>query len=223
MSRAIVPVLLAAGSSSRFEGGHKLLSPLDRGAGPRPVVAHALAALLDGFDTRPIVVTGARGEEVEAALGAPATILHNPVHARGMGTSLAVAARAVLERHPGAAMLLALGDMPLVNAATLRAVAAALSNAPDAAARAVTAGPPPRPGHPVALGPAWLPVMAALTGDEGLRAVLAAAAVRPVPVDARTQIDVDTREALARAAAMDTATDAGTDAAIVSRTSARAR
>ena len=201
MSRAIVPVLLAAGASSRFAGGHKLLAPLDLGGGPRPVVAHALAALADAFGATPIVVTGARGAEVDAALGRPATILPNPDRGRGMGTSLALAARAVMARGDGAAMLLALGDMPLVDIPTLRAVADALGDEPDAAARAVVAGPPLRPGHPVALGPAWLPALARLTGDEGLRAVLPYGAVTPVPVPARTQIDVDTRDALASAAA----------------------
>ena len=203
MTRPIVPVLLAAGSSSRFEGGHKLLATLDLGNGPRPVVAHALAALAEAFGTPPIVVTGARAHEVEAALGGEADVLRNPDHARGMGTSLAVAARVVMARDAEAGVLLALGDMPRLNAGAHRAVAAALGDAPDAAARAVPdppPGPPPLPGHPVALGPAWLPAMAALDGDEGLRAMLAGAAVTPVPVDPRTQVDVDTRAALARAA-----------------------
>ena len=200
--RGIAPVLLAAGTSSRFEGGHKLLAPLDLGDGPRPVVAHVFAALVEAFETPPLVVLGARAAEIEAALGAPARTIRNPDHARGMGTSLAVAARALLaDGGPAPPVLLALGDMPLVNAATHRAVAGALGPAPDAAARATTAGTPrPRPGHPVALGPAWLERLAALDGDEGLRDALGGATVARVPVDARTQIDVDTRDALARAA-----------------------
>ena len=193
--RPIVPILLAAGASSRFRGGHKLLAALDGGDGPRPVVAHAAGALAEAFGV-PMVVTGARGDEVAAALGVKAIVLPNPDHARGMGTSLALAARAV----DGAPVLLALGDMPLVDAATHRAVAGALGDAPGAAARAV--GPDGAPGHPIALGPGWLPAMAALAGDEGLRAVLRGAAVTPVRVDPRTQIDVDTREALAAASAL---------------------
>lgn len=192
MNRAIVPVLLAAGSSSRFHGGHKLLAPLDLGHGARPVVAHAAAALSEALGP-PLVVTGARGDEVAAALGCEARIVHNADHASGMGTSLALAARTLLDDPDPPAMLLALGDMPLVDAATHRAVAAALGDAPNAAARATADG---RPGHPIALGPAWLALMAALTGDEGLRATLRNASVTEVRVDPRTQLDVDTREAL---------------------------
>lgn len=202
-ARSIVPILLAAGSSRRFEGGHKLLAPLDLGNGPRPVVAHAWNTLVEAFDAEPLVVLGARADEVRAALGEGARAIRNADYERGMGTSLALAARTLLaERGRAPAVLIALGDMPLVNVATYRAVAAALEPEADAAARAITAGTPaPRPGHPVALGPGWLDRLAALDGDGGLREVLRDAAVVPVPVDRLTQVDVDTRDALARAAA----------------------
>lgn len=196
MSRTIAPVLLAAGSSSRFGGGHKLLAQLDLGHGARPVIAHAAASLSEALGP-PLVVIGARANDVAAALGCDARIVHNPDHAHGMGTSLALAARTLLDWDDPPAMLLALGDMPLVDTATHRAVAIALGDAPDAAARAVATG---RPGHPIALGPAWLALMVTLTGDEGLRAALRAASVTEVAADPRTQLDVDTREALARAA-----------------------
>ena len=198
--RQIVPILLAAGASTRFEGGHKLLAPLDLGDGPRPVVWHTARALDEAFDGPPIVVLGAREDEVRAAIDVPARIVVNDDYASGMGTSLALAARTLLGEPTPPPVLVALGDMPLVNAATHRAVAAALGPHPKAAARAVTAGTPtPRPGHPVALGPGWLEALSGLHGDAGLRDVLLNADVARVPVDATTQIDVDTRVALARA------------------------
>ena len=198
----MIPILLAAGRSTRFEGGHKLLAPLTVDGRSMPVVAHAAAALRDAFDARPLVVLGARADEMRAALGPSHRFVANDAHADGMGTSLAAAARAIATDGAAGPVLIAMGDMPLVNAATILAVVAALGPQPDAVARAVTAGTPtPRPGHPVALASAWLRRMARLDGDEGLGSVLRGVPVVRVPVDPRTQIDVDTRAALARAAA----------------------
>ena len=203
MRATITPILLAAGGSSRFEGGHKLLAPLDLGEGPKPVAAHAYGALLAAFGQPPLVVLGARADEVRDALGDPPHAVVNPHHAEGMGTSLAVAAQTLRSRGGAVpAVLIALADMPLLNAAVHRAVAAALGPVPDAVARAFSPSPDgPRPGHPVGLGPDWLARLARLDGDAGLRDMLRSATIVRVPVDPRSQLDVDTRDALARAAA----------------------
>ena len=196
----MIAVLLAAGSSKRFENGHKLLASLDFGTGPQAVVAHAHDALCDAFLTPPLVVLGPRADEIRATLGDGSRTILNERHALGMGTSIAAAARWVSTNiGPRTAIHLALGDMPLVDPATHRAVAAGLGDAPDAVARAWIVGSSTF-GHPITLGAGWLPVLETLDADVGLREHLRNLPVAPVPVEGRTQLDVDTRAALAIAA-----------------------
>ena len=194
-----VPVLLAAGRSARFEAGHKLLAPL----GGEPVIVHVLRALAGAGLGAPLVILGGEAEAVERALAAafpPDTFdaARNSRHAEGMGTSLALAARL----RPGLPLLVALGDMPCLRAADHAAVAAALDpDDPRAVARGTAEGEAGgAPGHPVAFGPGWSDDLAALDGDRGAASLLRGRDVARVPLDPATQIDVDTRAALARAA-----------------------
>lgn len=195
-SPGIRPILLAAGRSSRFEGAHKLLATIDG----RSVVALAARALVDAGLGRPLVVLGARAEEVGAALGrelaGSVDLVTNPEFESGMGGSIALAARLVSE---GEAVLIALADMPLLPAADHRAVAEALGTEPLAVARGRAEG---RPGHPVAFGPAWRRRLAELSGDRGAASLLGDARVSWVDLDPVTQLDVDTHEALEEARAI---------------------
>ena len=194
---ALRPVLLAAGRSTRFQDGFKLLEPV---AG-EPVVVRSLRALFEAGLGRPLVVTGSRAADVtdalKAAFGDVFDAVPNPRFAEGMATSIAVAARAVPDGSP---LLLALADMPLVGAALHAAVARALD--PDDPGCVARARSDSQPGHPVAFGSGWLPELRLLEGDRGAAPLLKGHPVRWVEVDPATQIDVDTREALDRANAI---------------------
>ena len=111
--------MLAAGSGSRFAGGTHKLRALLQG---RPVLAWALdnavAAGLDGV----IVVTGAA--DVTDLVPVGATVVANPDYAAGQATSLQ-AARRYAEAHGFDAMVVGLGDQPLVPPEAWRAVAGA--------------------------------------------------------------------------------------------------
>src|SRR3954451_18939757 len=115
----IAAVVLAAGGGSRFEGPtHKLLAPF-RG---RPVVTwaveHAAAAELD----ETIVVTGAA--DIADALPSGVRIVVNPRWPDGQATSLQVALEAAAEAGHDA-VVVGLGDQPLVPAEAWQAVAGA--------------------------------------------------------------------------------------------------
>ena len=188
------PVLLAAGRSTRFEGGFKLLQDL----GGAPVVLRSARALRDADLGRPLVVTGSHAPEVCGvllrALGEEVELLPNPAYRHGMATSVALAARCVRE---GEGMLVALADMPLLTAADHCAVASALdADDPESVARGAVDGVP---GHPVAFGSAWPRRMERLTGDRGAAALLKDRPVRLVELPEPSQIDVDTGAALERA------------------------
>lgn len=114
----IAAALLAAGGGTRFEGPtHKLLAPL-RG---RPVVSWAIdSALAAGFD-QVYVAQGA----VDLAAFVPdgVTLLDVPDWADGQARSLSVVLDAV-ERSDHSAVVIGLGDQPLVGPAAWRTVGA---------------------------------------------------------------------------------------------------
>lgn len=164
---AFEAVVLAAGAGSRFGGG-KLLAPHAGGV----LLDGALAAAFAAPVTKVIVVTGADGEAVAAAVRAsPAvdgrlTLVHAADHAEGMGASLR---RAAAELSPACAgVFVFLGDMPRVP----HAVFAPLVEAVRAGAPAAAPVFEGRRGHPALIGAALSPQLLTLTGDAGARAIL---------------------------------------------------
>ena len=119
----VAAVVLAAGGGSRFAGdGHKLLTPF-RG---RPLVVWSVLHALDGGLDDVVVVEGAVALAPvlrEARLVPPARVLDNPDWARGQASSLAVAVRDAAWRGHDA-IVVGLGDQPLVPGDAWRAVAA---------------------------------------------------------------------------------------------------
>ena len=108
--------VLAAGDGSRF-GGPKLRVDL-RG---RPLVTWALdAALAAGLDET-VVITG--GEDLSDLVPVGVTVLDNPDWADGQATSVQVAVRHA-EAGGHDAVVIGLGDSPMVPPAAWRAVAA---------------------------------------------------------------------------------------------------
>jgi len=176
MAEPLVTVL-AAGRGERFGGGK-----LDAPCAGKPLGRWALdAAEAAGLGPGTIVV-GPAG----AGYAAGWTGLVNPAPEAGLGSSLALAARAALE--DGAETLLVLlADMPLVEPAFLRQLAA---TAPPAATRQ----PDGRAGVPALLDRALLEKAAMLTGDRGAGPLLSGAALLEPPPG--TLRDVDTREDL---------------------------
>ncbi len=118
----VLGVLLAAGSGSRFAGNsHKLLAP-HRG---RPLVTHALDAMLEAGFEHNLVVTGAVDLDGVIPSGAGnLTVIVNPRWAEGQATSLRVAADWAAGQGFDA-LVVGLGDQPGIPASAWRAVGAA--------------------------------------------------------------------------------------------------
>lgn len=179
-------VVLAAGGGTRFEGPvHKLLA-LYRG---RPLVTwaveHALAAGLD----ETIVVAGAA--DVAAVLPPGVRVVDNPRWEEGQATSLQVAVRAA-EESDHEAIVVGLGDQPLIGPDAWRAVAGA-SDAPIAVATYHG-----RRRNPVRLGREVWPLLPT-EGDEGARVVMRLRADLVREVACRGEpADVDTADDLTR-------------------------
>ena len=186
----IVGILLAAGSGSRFGGG-KLLASLADGV----LVGVQSLRTLTSVVAEVIVVTRPEDDALRAALrdeGARIEIC--PRAADGMGASLAYGIRASLDAD---GWIVALGDMPRIQAATIRAVAAALGDG------AIIAAPTYRGarGHPVGFAGALRDALAGLSGDAGARDILRTERGRLTLIecdDPGILADVDTRADLER-------------------------
>lgn len=169
--------MLAAGQSRRF-GGDKLLHPY---AG-KPLAAHVADTLqLLTFSER-LAICPARDTAREALFRARGfEIVANPDPARGMGASLALAARRALALEADA-LLVCLADMPAVTAAHLRHLIGV--EAEIVATEAAGTRMPP-----ALFGRRHLPVLLALSGDQGARDLLRGAAVVPAPPALAKDVD----------------------------------
>jgi CTP:molybdopterin cytidylyltransferase MocA len=138
---------------------------LDTGSGPWVRIA---LAVLAGCDET-VVVIGAAAEQVAAVLPAGARTVHNPRHADGMGSSLAVGLSALLDAEVDAALVM-LVDLPDVTRAVADRMTAYARDCPDGPAVLARAGYAGRPGHPVLIGRRHFEgVLAGATGDAGAR------------------------------------------------------
>jgi molybdenum cofactor cytidylyltransferase len=188
-------IVLAAGLGARFGGG-KLLAPF-RG---RPLIAGALTIALESPAASVVIAIGEHDAQLETtALNlddyADVRVVKVVNPARGMGASLAAAARAVPTDLDG--VFVFLGDMPLVGPEVARALARALTGRSGIAAP-VHEG---RRGHPVLFGGDWIPALRALDGDTGAQGLIRRAGDRFIAVptdDAGVVFDVDRPEDLTR-------------------------
>lgn len=189
---SIAALVLAAGRGTRMGGPNKLLELV----GGRPVVRRVVEAALAGEASPVIVVTGHDGARVRTALdGLPVQFVENPDYAAGLSTSLAVGVRTLPERAQGA--LVMLGDMPLVDEGVVRRLLEGF--APDQGRLIVVPVSEGRRGNPVLWSRRFFPALAAIEGDVGARAILAAHAEAVAEIEVfgpGTLLDVDTPEAL---------------------------
>jgi len=183
----VVAVVLAAGLSRRFGQADKLMAPY-RG---RPLVTHAACLALE-LPFRATLAVARQGSDAATALRALGfEVRHNPSPARGIGSSLAIAARAATATDAAACLIL-LGDMPNVTLAHVRLMLEAFDPPTDVVASSDGRHRSP----PTLFGRRHFPELGQLSGDRGAARLAGAGSV--VLSDAVELADVDTIDDLER-------------------------
>lgn len=192
MAGGPVVVVLAAGRGERFAGpsgdrGHKLEQSF---AGTTVLGATVSCAIGSGLPVVVVTVpqlldTVCAHVPRQAIIVLPDAMDSGRSRPLGMGDSIMAG---VTARSHADGWLILPGDMPLIQPATLRAVADALPQH-----LAVYAQHRGRRGHPVGFGPELYSELAMLSGDEGARRLLARFPAHGVEVpDEGVLMDVDT-------------------------------
>jgi len=167
MSR-IVGILLAAGQGARF-GGDKLLAPVAMpsagAAGVAPIGVAAALNLIYAI-TDSIAVVRPRDTELAAHFtDAGLRVVPCMNAGDGMSATLACGIAATVDAD---GWIVALGDMPWIAPATIRAIAEAVASGADIAAPSYRG----QRGHPVGFSRRHRDALSSLTGDAGARSLI---------------------------------------------------
>ncbi len=159
----ISAILLAAGESNRM-GQPKQLLPF----GQSTIVERTIDNLLDSAVSETIVVLGYRDEEVRQTIsGKPVKLAINPDYQQGMSASIIAGLKQINKR--ARAVLIALGDQPLVDSQTITSLVEAFIANNKGIIIPVYQG---RRGNPVILAIKYKGELLNLKGDTGGREII---------------------------------------------------
>jgi molybdenum cofactor cytidylyltransferase len=182
-------IVLAAGGASRMGQSKQLLR--FRG---KPLVEHAIMQAVGAGLSPVIVVAGAHADALRSAIaGRPVEIVQNEAWQTGMGSSIAVGVRHLIEMEADAAALaILLSDQPLVEATDLSAMRGLLE---VSEAKIVAAEYSGTLGVPAFFNRELFARLAFLAPETGAREILRSSGAQvtayPLPEAA---IDIDTPE-----------------------------
>jgi molybdenum cofactor cytidylyltransferase len=184
-------IVLAAGLSRRMGNQNKLLVNI-KGA---PMISRTLDAITNAGIDHIYVVTGFEQDAVQKALAKHSVkFVHNPAYEKGLGTSLAVGAKA-LSKDTAAAFVI-LGDMPYIKSQTLAALKEACQ--PNIDNMIVVPCWRGKRGNPVLFHHRFFASLASINGDHGARDIITDNPQHVVEVDVDDpgiSIDLDTQAA----------------------------
>ena len=188
MQPMLSAILLAAGESKRM-GKPKQLMPL----GKHTLLEQAIDNLLDSSVDETIVVVGHKAEEITKTIaGRPVKIVINPDYREGMSTS--IIAGLILADPCSQAVMLALGDQPLVASRTINQLIDAFNSHNKGIAVPTYQG---RRGHPIIFDIKYKAELFKLKGDIGGREIIRNHPndVLKVAVDSESVVsDIDTQD-----------------------------
>ncbi|MBS0242118.1 MAG: molybdopterin-binding/glycosyltransferase family 2 protein [Proteobacteria bacterium] len=188
----VAAIVLAAGRSTRFGDGNKLLADLNG----VPVVRRTVTAALESGAEPVIVVTGHMAADVQAALGGLGlTFVDSPRYREGLSASLKAGLASLPSSIDG--VLVILGDMPGVTGADMDRLISGL--APKEGRSIVVPTRAGKRGNPVLFASHLIVELAEIEGDAGAKHVIGRHGDEVAEVEIgsdRIFVDVDTPEAL---------------------------
>jgi molybdenum cofactor cytidylyltransferase len=190
----IAAIILAAGKSSRFEIGHKLLAKLNGVT----LIRHVAAVLDHSRLSEIILVTGTNSKDVIAAAGAGRwRSIENPNPGDGLASSLRLGIQNIDAAADG--VLIALADMPGISTGL---IATLLDAFDESRGRSIVfpVGTGGQRGHPVIWPKSCFCDLSKLSGDTGGKALIEKQKDlwRPVPYEESGAFaDIDTCHDLA--------------------------
>lgn len=181
-------IILAAGESKRM-GEAKQLMPL----GKSTLLEQAIDNLLNSSVDETIVVLGHKAEEITTKIAnKPVKVVINPDYQQGMSTS--IVAGLIMVDPRSQAVMLALGDQPLVASRTINQLIEAFNKNRKGIAVPTYQG---RRGHPIIFDIKYKAELFKLKGDIGGREIIQnhPKDVSMVAVDSESVIsDIDTKD-----------------------------
>ena len=192
---ATAGIILAAGMSVRFESTKQLA-----GFNSKPLVLHAAENALNSRLHRVVLVLGHESDKVMDAVRPLLNherfeVIVNSGFRGGMGESLSMGVRHVMNQYPSVMVLL--GDMPLIDAGIINYLLNRFENAGCDICVPAHQG---RNGHPVIFNASCYPELIKLTGDTGGREIIRSRSGGVLFVDmenASVLTDIDTPRDLA--------------------------
>ena len=186
----MVGILLAAGFSRRFGSADKLLQPLPDG---RYIALTAAKNLIEAIPTSIAVVRPENKALAELLLNVGLKVVFCTENDQEMADSLAAAIRLSANLEAASdGFVIALADMPYIQATTISAVATQLS----AGASIVIPTYQGKRGHPVGFSAKFRDELDKLKGDEGARSIIKRYAEQVALLqtdDAGILMDIDTQ------------------------------
>jgi molybdenum cofactor cytidylyltransferase len=182
-------VILAAGQSTRMGGRDKLTEIVD----DQPLLARVAGRALVASPSVTVVLPPDRPARADVLAGFPVRQVVATDAARGMTASIRAGVEGLTPLTPQDGAMILPADMPDLTTEDLRQVAEAFRTDPARIVRGTASDG--RAGHPAVFPADLWPSLAALTGDEGGRAVIAQYPERVLPVslpDDHALIDLDT-------------------------------
>jgi molybdenum cofactor cytidylyltransferase len=188
----VAALVLAAGSSTRM-GSNKLLADIHGEA----MIARTVRRIAASSVEQVVVVTGHQADDIRSALSDQnVKLVHNAEFAQGLSTSLRVGVAALQESCD--AILICLGDMPLIDARDVNRMIAAFNPTEH---RSIVVPVHGRTfGNPVLWGAEHFNALMACEGDRGARGLLEKLKDEAVEIPVEHEgvvLDADTPEALA--------------------------
>ena len=185
-------LVLAAGLSSRC-GTNKLLVKVNGTTIIEKTIAILMSAPVAGIS----VVLGSSGDEIRKVLaGYPIDFIWNPDYESGMSSSLKTGISEIMQDHEAEAVLLMLGDMPLIKSTT---VACLIDEYEKNSSLIIVPCYKGRRGHPVIFDRKMFKAISKITGDHGAREVITSHLDQVLFVDIDDPgiiLDLDTKEAI---------------------------